>query len=117
MLVLKEQTTTSNSTLSLHDALPIFRIVVAHPSTAKYLATKLCTRFISDEPPVAFTAATGGSSEMKRVQSLVARYFAVEGCATTIRKIGRASCRERVEFEVVVCSFRTSIVVSERLYC
>lgn len=28
-------------------------IVSAHPSTAKHLATKLCTRFISDEPPIA----------------------------------------------------------------
>ena len=29
----------------------VIDIVVAHPSTARFIATKLCVRFISDEPP------------------------------------------------------------------
>ena len=32
-------------------------IVSLHPSTARYIATKLCTRFIDDTPPVAAVAA------------------------------------------------------------
>ncbi len=31
----------------------VIEIVASHPSTARYLATKLCTRFIADEPPTA----------------------------------------------------------------
>ena len=31
----------------------VIAIVAAHPSTARFIATKLCARFISDEPPAA----------------------------------------------------------------
>ena len=45
----------------------VIDIVASHPSTARFIASKLCTRFISDDPPpaavdavaVAFTASKG----------------------------------------------------------
>ena len=36
----------------------VLEIVALHPSTAKYVAWKLCRRFISDEPPASAVAAT-----------------------------------------------------------
>ena len=36
----------------------VLEIVALHPSTAKYIAWKLCRRFICDEPPAAAVAAT-----------------------------------------------------------
>jgi uncharacterized protein (DUF1800 family) len=36
----------------------VIGIVAAHPSTARYLATKLCTRFIADEPPASAVEKT-----------------------------------------------------------
>jgi uncharacterized protein (DUF1800 family) len=36
----------------------VLEIVTTHPSTANYLAWKLCRRFIADEPPAAAVAAT-----------------------------------------------------------
>ena len=35
----------------------VIEIVATHPSTARFIATKLCVRFISDEPPAAATDA------------------------------------------------------------
>ena len=35
----------------------VIEIVAAHPSTAQFLASKLCARFIADEPPAAAVAA------------------------------------------------------------
>lgn len=39
----------------------VLEIVALHPSTANYLAWKLCRRFIADEPPEAAVAATAKS--------------------------------------------------------
>ena len=39
--------------LGARDLDRVLEIVVAHPSTARHLAWKLCRRFISDEPPAA----------------------------------------------------------------
>lgn len=36
----------------------VLEIVTRHPSTARYIATKLCRRFIADEPPGASVEAT-----------------------------------------------------------
>ena len=36
-------------------------IVAAHPSTARFIATKLCVRFIADEPPPAAVEAVAGA--------------------------------------------------------
>ena len=48
------------------DAETLLAIVAAHPSTARHLATKLCRRFIADEPPDAaverVAAAFAGSA-------------------------------------------------------
>ncbi|MCX6951931.1 MAG: DUF1800 domain-containing protein [Verrucomicrobia bacterium] len=39
----------------------VLEIVVAHPSTAKHVAWKLCRRFIADEPPPAAVEATAAA--------------------------------------------------------
>jgi uncharacterized protein (DUF1800 family) len=44
----------------------VVKIVAAHPSTARYLATKLCTRFISDIPPDAAVEAVAGAFTRSR---------------------------------------------------
>ena len=33
------------------EGVKLLRALAAHPSTAKHLATKLCRRFVSDDPP------------------------------------------------------------------
>ena len=38
----------------------VLRIVAGHPSTARHLATKLCQRFIADEPPAAAIDTVAG---------------------------------------------------------
>lgn len=44
--------------LGARDLDHVLDIVTAHPSTANYIAWKLCRRFIHDEPPAAAVAAT-----------------------------------------------------------
>jgi uncharacterized protein (DUF1800 family) len=44
--------------LGMGDLDRVLKILEAHPATAKYIATKLCTRFIADEPPAAAVSAT-----------------------------------------------------------
>jgi len=39
----------------------VLEIVVAHPSTARHVAEKLCRKFIADEPPEAAVAATAAA--------------------------------------------------------
>ncbi len=39
----------------------VLEIVLTHPSTARYLATKLCRRFIADEPPAAAVDAVSAA--------------------------------------------------------
>jgi len=39
----------------------VLKILVRHPSTARFVATKLCRRFIADEPPEAAVAATANA--------------------------------------------------------
>jgi uncharacterized protein (DUF1800 family) len=38
----------------------VLRIVAGHPSTARHIATKLCQRFIADEPPAAAIDTVAG---------------------------------------------------------
>ena len=47
--------------LGARDLDRVLEIVVAHPSTAKHVAWKLCRRFIADEPPAAAVAATAAA--------------------------------------------------------
>ncbi len=35
----------------VHDGMTVLDILAKHPSTARFIATKLCRRFIADEPP------------------------------------------------------------------
>ena len=44
--------------LGARDLDRVLEIVTAHPSCAQYIATKLCRRFIADEPPATAVAAT-----------------------------------------------------------
>ncbi len=47
--------------LGARDLDRVLEIVVAHPSTAKHVAGKLCRRFIADEPPEAAVTATAAA--------------------------------------------------------
>jgi uncharacterized protein (DUF1800 family) len=47
--------------LGMRDLDRVLNILVAHPSTARYLARKLCTTFIADEPPAAAIDATAAA--------------------------------------------------------
>jgi uncharacterized protein (DUF1800 family) len=47
--------------LGMGDLDRVLKIVVAHPSTARHLATKLCMRFIADAPPQAAVDATAAA--------------------------------------------------------
>ena len=49
--------------LGARDLDRVLEIVVAHPSTAKHVAEKLCRRFIADDPPEAAVAVTAAAFE------------------------------------------------------
>ena len=44
----------------------VIEIVAAHPSTAQFIATKLCVRFIADEPPPAAVETVAGAFTRSR---------------------------------------------------
>ena len=44
----------------------VIDIVATHPSTAQFIATKLCIRFIADEPPAAAVDAVAGAFTISR---------------------------------------------------
>ena len=46
--------------LGLADLDRVLGIVARHPATAKFISTKLCRRFIADEPPAARDRRDGG---------------------------------------------------------
>ena len=58
----------------------VLEIVVAHPSTAKHVAWKLCRRFIADEPPEAAVAATAQAFAASRgdIPATLRALFATE---------------------------------------
>ncbi|MDQ6829731.1 MAG: DUF1800 domain-containing protein [Gemmatimonadota bacterium] len=47
--------------LGEHDVEAVLDIVALHPSTARHIATKLCRRFIDDEPPAAAVASVAAA--------------------------------------------------------
>lgn len=47
--------------LGARDLDRVLDIVATHPSTAQHVATKLCRKFVADEPPAAAVAATAGA--------------------------------------------------------
>jgi len=42
------------------DGEKVLDLLAAHPSTARFVATKLCRRFVSDDPPAALVARVAG---------------------------------------------------------
>lgn len=40
----------------IEDGLSVIELVSSHPSTARFIATKLCRRFVSDDPPASLVA-------------------------------------------------------------
>ncbi|MDH3634604.1 MAG: DUF1800 domain-containing protein [Gammaproteobacteria bacterium] len=65
------------------DAEQVLDILVAHPSTANFIATKLCRRFISDSPPqaavdtvaLAFSSSNGDIKETLRALFATAAFL------------------------------------------
>lgn len=68
----------------IKDGEQVLDILAAHPSTAKFLAKKLCMRFVSDEPPAsllnkvaaAFTASQGDLTATYRALFLAPEFLA-----------------------------------------
>ncbi len=74
--------------LGARDLDRVLEIVVAHPSTARHLAWKLCRRFIADEPPetaVAKVAATFAASRGDIPATLRALFATEEFRAPPVR--------------------------------
>ena len=67
-----------------HDAEEVLDILAAHPSTARFIATKLARRFVSDQPPAAlvdraaarFRATKGDIREVVRTIVTSPEFFA-----------------------------------------
>ncbi len=82
----------------------VIDIVAAHPSTAKFIATKLCIRFINDDPPAAAvetvaSAFTDGKGDIKA--TLRALFATPEFHASAAAKFKRP-------FHYVVSALRTT---------
>lgn len=68
----------------IEDGEEVLDLLAAHPSTAKFIATKLVERFVSDEPPAAlvdevaavFTRTKGDLREVTRALFLSPRFYA-----------------------------------------
>ena len=86
------------------DADRVLDILALHPSTARYLATKLVTRFVSDTPPKAlvdraaarFTATRGDLREVVRTIVTSPEFFAADTYRTKVK----------TPFEFVVSALR-----------
>jgi uncharacterized protein (DUF1800 family) len=86
------------------DADRVLDILAAHPSTARYLATKLVTRFVSDTPPKAlvdraaarFTATRGDLRDVVRTIVTSPEFFAADTYRTKVK----------TPFEFVVSALR-----------
>ncbi len=64
---------------ALEDGLRVIDLVARHPATARFIAEKLCRRFVSDDPPEAlikqaaaeFTAAFDAPDQIARVMKVI----------------------------------------------
>jgi uncharacterized protein (DUF1800 family) len=73
--------------LGAEDIERVIDIVASHPSTARYIATKLCKRFIADEPPEgvvgavakSFTESQGDIPSVLRTIFALPEFFASAG--------------------------------------
>jgi uncharacterized protein (DUF1800 family) len=89
----------------IEDGQRVLDILVRHPSTAKFIATKLARRFVSDEPPpalVARVAAAFRQSDGDIRATLRALFTAPEFFSTTARR-----AKIKTPFEYAVSAVRT----------
>ena len=92
----------------MKDGEEVLDILAAHPSTARFISTKLARRFVSDAPPAAlvarlaarFTATHGDLREVMRTLLTAPEFLAPE----TI------SAKTKTPFEFVVSAVRASAV-------
>ena len=90
----------------MSDGLQVLDILAAHPSTARYIATKLAVRFVSDTPPTAlvdraaarFTATKGDLREVVRTIITSPEFFAPEAMRAKVK----------TPFEFVVSALRAT---------
>ena len=78
--------------LGAEDLDRVLAIVSRHPSTARYLATKLCTRFISDTPPISAIDAVALTYKTSKgdIPSLLRTLFSTDAFwASTDQKVKR----------------------------
>ncbi len=76
-----------------NDVEHVLDILAAHPSTARHIATKLATRFVSDNPPMSlvdraaarFTATKGGLREVVRTIITAPEFFAAEAYRAKVK--------------------------------
>jgi uncharacterized protein (DUF1800 family) len=77
----------------LSDGEQVLDILAAHPATARFIALKLATRFVSDEPPTAlvdraaarFTATKGDLREVVRTIITSPEFFAPEAYRAKVK--------------------------------
>lgn len=87
--VLGQRIATGGSERDLHDVLDL---VATHPSTSRHIATKLCRRFIADEPPETAVAAvaegfrTSGGDIRQTLRILLTRPEFVSARATKLKR-------------------------------
>ncbi len=88
----------------MEDGEDVLDIVAHHPSTAKYLATKLCERFVSDSPPPALVARAAAT--FTRTNGDIRQV--VWTIVSSPEFFSRAAYRRKVKspFEVVVSALR-----------
>ena len=87
-----------------HDLDRVIGIVAAHPSTARFLATKLCARFIADEPPAAAveTVAQAFSDSRGDIKTTLRALFATPGFR------GSTGAKLKRPFHFVVSALRAT---------
>jgi uncharacterized protein (DUF1800 family) len=88
----------------LRDLDRVLEIVTAHPSTARYLATKLCRRFIADEPPADAIDATARAFSESRgdIRTTLRALFHTPEFAAA------AGCKLKRPFHFVVSALRAT---------
>jgi uncharacterized protein (DUF1800 family) len=90
--------------LGARDLDRVLEIVTAHPNCAKFIATKLCRRFIADEPPeaaISATAKTFAESKGDIRTTLRALFATPEFLAPETRGV-----KFKRPFHFVVCALR-----------
>jgi len=83
----------------------VLDIVCNHPSTAKYIAEKLCIRFIADEPPTEAIDATAAAftSSKGDIKTTLRALFATDAFLT-----GNRGNKLKRPFEFIVSALRAS---------